>query len=53
MITSSNYSSASLLTIPYLYFKLMGSEGIKLATEQAILNANYLNGKFRKSLFHS
>ena len=45
MITSSNYSSASLLTIPYLYFKLMGSEGIKLATEQAILNANYLKKK--------
>ena len=45
MITSSNYSSASLLTIPYLYFKMMGSEGIKLATEQAILNANYLMKK--------
>ena len=45
MITSSNYSSASLLTIPYLYFKLMGSEGIKFATEQAILNANYLKKK--------
>jgi glycine dehydrogenase len=49
MITSSNYSSASLLTIPYLYFKLMGSEGIKLATEQAILNANYLMKKLENS----
>jgi glycine dehydrogenase len=42
MITSSNYSSASLLVIPYLYFKNMGSQGIKDATFSAILNANYL-----------
>jgi glycine dehydrogenase len=45
MISSSNYSSASILVIPYLYFKMMGSNGIKLATEQSILNANYLMKK--------
>lgn len=49
MITSSNYSSASLLSIPYLYFKMMGSKGIKLATEQAILNANYLMKRLENS----
>lgn len=45
MVTNSQYSSASLLLIPYLYFKNMGSEGIKEASIIAILNANYL--KFR------
>jgi glycine dehydrogenase len=48
MITSSNYSSASLLIIPYLYFKNMGSEGIKQATFAAILNANYLKKKLEE-----
>ena len=42
MITSSNYSSASLLTIPYIYFSNMGSEGIKEATLAALLASNYL-----------
>ena len=42
MITSSNYSYASLLVIPYLYFKNMGSEGIKESTFVVILNANCL-----------
>ena len=49
MITSSNYSSASLLVIPYLYFKNMGSEGIKDATFAAILNANYLKKKLEEN----
>jgi glycine dehydrogenase len=45
MITSSNYSSAALMVIPYLYFKTMGSDGIKNASIAAILNANYLKKK--------
>ena len=45
MITNSQYASASILVIPYLYFKNMGSEGIKKATIFALLNANYM--KFR------
>ena len=42
MITSSQWSSASLLTIPYSYIRGMGQEGLKQASEMAILNANYL-----------
>ena len=42
MITNSNYSSASLLVIPYLYLRMMGSKGLETATHIAILNANYL-----------
>ena len=42
MVTNSQYSSASILTIPYLYLKTLGSKGLKEATRNAILNANYL-----------
>lgn len=48
MITSSNYSSASLLTIPYIYFSNMGSEGIKEATLAALLASNYLKKKLEE-----
>ena len=42
MISSSQWSSASLLTIPYTYITTMGSDGLVKATETAILNSNYL-----------
>ena len=42
MVTNSNYSSASILTIPYLYLTTLGTEGLKEATRQAIISANYL-----------
>jgi glycine dehydrogenase len=48
MITNSNYSSASLLSIPYIYFKTMGSDGIKRASEVAIYNANYLKNALKE-----
>ena len=41
-VAASNYSSAVLLTIPYLYMKTMGLNGLKNAALYAILNANYL-----------
>jgi glycine dehydrogenase len=41
-ITSSNWSSASLLSIPYMYISMMGNEGLKNSSINAILNANYL-----------
>ena len=42
MVTNSKYSSASILTIPYLYLTTLGTEGLKEATRQAIISANYL-----------
>ena len=45
MITSSNYSSASLLAIPYIYFKTTGLEGQREATLSALLASNYLKKK--------
>lgn len=41
-ITSSLWSSASLLTIPFLYFRELNQYGIKKATRTAIKNANYM-----------
>jgi len=47
MITGSNWSSASLLTIPYLYISSMGGDGLKHASEIAVLNANYLKDRLK------
>ena len=46
-ITAANNSSASILTIPYLYIEAMGYNGLKKATEIAILNSNYLKEKLK------
>jgi glycine dehydrogenase len=47
-LTMSPCSSASILSIPLIYLKLVGSEGVKMISEQAILNANYLKDKLSK-----
>ena len=41
-VSGSNYGSASILPISWMYIKMMGSKGLKKATEIAILNANYV-----------
>ena len=41
-ISAAPWGSASILTISWVYIALMGSKGLKLATEVAILNANYM-----------
>ena len=46
-ISSSNFSSASLLTIPYLYISCMGTLGLSKATKIAILNSNYLKNSLK------
>ena len=47
VIAASQWSSASLLTIPYLYISAMGSSGLTKATKMALLNANYLKDKLK------
>jgi len=42
VIASSAYSSASILTIPYLYLSTLSLEDLENITYKAILNANYL-----------
>lgn len=41
-VSAAPYGSASILTISWVYVLLMGGEGLKHATEAAILNANYI-----------
>lgn len=41
-ISSAPYGSALVLNISYAYIKMLGTAGLKKATEHAILNANYL-----------
>merc|ERR1712023_574614 len=36
------FGSSSILSISWMYIKMMGSEGLKLASKVAILNANYI-----------
>ncbi len=44
-ISAAPYGSASILTISYAYIAMMGAEGLKRATEIAILNANYMKDR--------
>ena len=41
-MTAAPFGSASILPISWMYIKMMGAEGLKKATQIAILNANYL-----------
>jgi glycine dehydrogenase len=41
-VSAAPYGSSSILPISYAYILMMGGEGLKLATEVAILNANYI-----------
>jgi glycine dehydrogenase len=41
-VAAAPFGSALILPIPYAYIRLMGPEGITLATKAAILNANYI-----------
>jgi glycine dehydrogenase len=41
-VASAPFGSAMILPISYGYIKLLGGEGLTLATKVAILNANYL-----------
>ena len=44
-ISAAPWGSASILPISWMYIRMMGKEGMRSATEIAILNANYLAKK--------
>ncbi|MEK9649988.1 MAG: aminomethyl-transferring glycine dehydrogenase [Gammaproteobacteria bacterium] len=44
-VSASMFGSASILPISWMYIQMMGSEGLKKATQIAILNANYIAKK--------
>ena len=41
-VSAAAYGSAGVLEITYAYIRMMGADGLREATEAAILNANYL-----------
>ncbi len=44
-VSAAPWGSSSILPIPWMYIALMGSQGLKRASEVAILNANYIARK--------
>jgi glycine dehydrogenase len=47
-ISAAPFGSASILPISYAYIAMMGADGLKQATEYAILNANYIKARLEK-----
>ncbi len=47
-VSSAPWGSASVLSISYAYIRMMGSLGLKKATEMSILNANYIKSKLQE-----
>jgi glycine dehydrogenase len=41
-VAQAPFGSASILTISWMYIRMMGTDGLKRASEIAILNANYI-----------
>ncbi|WP_312327643.1 aminomethyl-transferring glycine dehydrogenase [Stenotrophomonas sp.] len=42
MVSAASFGSASILPISWMYITLMGSAGLRKATQVALLNANYI-----------
>jgi glycine dehydrogenase len=47
-VSAAPFGSASILLISYAYIKMLGCDGVKKATEYAILNANYMKARLEK-----
>ena len=47
-VSAAPYGSTSILLISYAYIKMLGYDGVKMATEYAILNANYMKARLEK-----
>ena len=46
-VSAAPWGSALILTISWMYIRMMGASGIRRATEVAILNANYVAARLR------
>lgn len=46
-VSSAPFGSSLILLISYAYIKLMGSKGLKQASEISILNANYIKARLK------
>ena len=47
-VSSAPWGSAMLLPITYGYIKMLGEEGLRHATEMAIVNANYMSSALKE-----
>jgi len=48
-VSAAPWGSALILLISYAYIKMLGTEGLTLATKVAILNANYIKAKLENT----
>ena len=46
-VSGANFGSASILGIPWVYITMMGADGLRRATVDAILSANYVAARLR------
>ena len=44
-VSAAPFGNAAVLPISWMYVRMMGAEGLKQATETAILNANYISAR--------
>jgi glycine dehydrogenase len=47
-VSAAPFGSASILPITWMYIRMMGADGLKQATETAILSANYIASRLAK-----
>ncbi|HKX68916.1 MAG TPA: aminomethyl-transferring glycine dehydrogenase, partial [Intrasporangium sp.] len=47
-VSAAPYGSASILPISWAYIRLMGGDGLRHATQLAVLNANYVAARLRE-----
>ncbi|PWC12050.1 glycine dehydrogenase (aminomethyl-transferring) [Brenneria roseae subsp. americana] len=48
-VSAAPFGSASILPISWMYIRMMGAEGLKQASQTAILNANYIATRLKSA----
>lgn len=48
-VSAAPFGSASILPISWMYIRMMGAEGLKKASQVAILNANYIASRLKSA----
>ncbi|NIY47918.1 aminomethyl-transferring glycine dehydrogenase [Cedecea colo] len=48
-VSAAPFGSASILPISWMYIRMMGAEGLKKASQVAILNANYIASRLQSA----
>ncbi|MDY4323919.1 aminomethyl-transferring glycine dehydrogenase [Pectobacterium brasiliense] len=48
-VSAAPFGSASILPISWMYIRMMGAEGLKQASQMAILNANYIATRLQQA----